>query len=156
MGARVERLARLQLGHRPLHATARIKHVTVIDDDRVLVVEDDATVRSILCGMLKYDGYHVFEAACGDDALLLWKDRQRDIDLVVTDLVMPGSVDGRSLAIRMREERPDLRLILTTGYVDKAIDEEEVTGTGLTLLRKPYTADEFLMTVRQSLDQGAE
>ncbi|HZJ16232.1 MAG TPA: ATP-binding protein, partial [Chthoniobacteraceae bacterium] len=122
--------------------------------ETVLVVEDDATVRSILCGMLKYDGYQVFEAACGDDALLVWRDRHRDIDLVVTDLVMPGSVDGRSLAVRMREDRPDLRLILTTGYMDKAIDEDEITGSGLTLLRKPYTADEFLITVRQSLDES--
>ena len=122
--------------------------------ETVLVVEDDATVRSILCGMLKYDGYQVFEAACGDDALLVWRDRHRDIDLVVTDLVMPGSVDGRSLAVRMREDRPDLRLILTTGYIDKAIDEDEITGSGLTLLRKPYTADEFLITVRQSLDES--
>ena len=77
-------------------------------------------------------------------------------DLVVTDLIMPGSIDGRSLGIRMREERPDLRLIFTTGYIDKAIDEDEVAGTRLTLLRKPYTADEFLITVRQSLDQGAK
>ena len=124
--------------------------------ETVLVVEDDAMVRSILRGMLKNDGYQVFEATCGDDALLVWKDRHRDIDLVITDLVMPGSVDGRSLAIRLREERPDLRLILTTGYIDKAIDEDEVAGSGLTLLRKPYTADEFLITVRQSLDQGTK
>jgi two-component system NtrC family sensor kinase len=123
--------------------------------ETVLVVEDDATVRSILCGMLKYDGYQVFEAACGDDALVVWRDRHRDIDLVVTDLIMPGTVDGRSLAVRLREDRPDLRLILTTGYVDKAIDEDEITGSGLMLLRKPYTADEFLITVRQSLDNSS-
>jgi two-component system NtrC family sensor kinase len=120
-------------------------------NETVLVVEDDATVRSILRGMLKNDGYQVFEAASGDDALIVWHDRQKEIDLVVTDLIMPGSLDGKMLATCLRRERPDLRLIVTTGYMDHTIDETEF-GSGLTLLRKPYTADEFLMTVRQSLD----
>jgi CheY-like chemotaxis protein len=121
--------------------------------ETVLVVEDDTSVRSILCGMLSMMASGL-RGRLRDDALLVWRDRCRDIDLVVTDLVMPGSVDGRALAIRLREDRPELRLILTTGYVDKAIDEEEIAGSGLTLLRKPYTADEFLITVRQILDQS--
>ncbi len=122
--------------------------------ETVLVVEDDPTVRAVLCGVLLQSGYRVEESESGDAALELWNARKRECDLLVTDLVMPGKLDGQALAGRLREKRPDMRVLLTTGYVNDTIDERRLAALGMELLRKPYTAEELLISVRRCLDRG--
>ena len=121
--------------------------------ESVLVVEDDATVRAVLCSVLLQSGYRVEESASGDDALELWQARPREFDLLVTDLVMPGSLDGQALAARLLQERPGMRVLLTTGYVNQTIDEDRFAALGMELLRKPYTGEELLVSVRSCLDR---
>ena len=122
--------------------------------ESVLVVEDDPTVRAVLCGILLQSGYRVEESATGDAALELWKGGKSEFDLLVTDLVMPGSLDGTALAERLRRERPGLRVVLTTGYMNQTLDEERFAALGMELLRKPYAAEELLLSVRRCLDRG--
>ena len=122
--------------------------------ESVLVVEDEPTVRSVVRSILTQSGYRVTESETGDAALALWAARESEFDLLITDLVMPGNVGGEELALQLREERPALRVLLTTGYVNHAISEERFAELGMNLLRKPYTAEDLLRSVRACLSGG--
>ena len=119
--------------------------------EAVLVVEDEPTVRAVVRSILLQFGYRVEESDSGDAALALWAARESEFDLLITDLVMPGSLDGEALAEKLREDRPALGVLLTTGYVNHTISEERFTAQGMHLLRKPYTAEELLLSVRRAL-----
>ena len=120
--------------------------------ESVLVVEDEPTVRAVVRGILTQSGYRVVERETGEEALALWATRETEFDLLITDLVMPGNISGELLAERLRKMRPELRVLLTTGYVNHTISEERFTALGMQLLRKPYTAEELLQSVRRCLD----
>ena len=123
--------------------------------ESVLVVEDEPTVRAVVRSILTQSGYRVAESETGEAALALWTARDTEFELIITDLVMPGNLGGEALAERLREERPELRVLLTTGYVNQTISEERFTALGMQLLRKPYTAEELLQSVRRCLDRIA-
>jgi len=78
------------------------------------LVEDDADVRMVMRGVLEASGYQIWEASNGVEALNIWKTNASQIDLLLTDLVMPGGLTGWELADRLREERPGLKVILTS------------------------------------------
>ncbi len=119
--------------------------------ESVLIVEDEATVRAVVRSILRRSGYHVEESETGDAALALWNAREREFDLLITDLVLPGNIDGEALATHLRQEHPALRVLLTTGYVNDALNEERCEESGMQMLRKPYTAEELLQAVRRAL-----
>ena len=124
---------------------------TLRGTESVLVVEDEPTVRAVVRSILTQSGYRVVERETGEEALALWATRETEFDLLITDLVMPGNISGELLAERLRKMRPELRVLLTTGYVNHTISEERLTALGMQLLRKPYTAEELLQSVRRSL-----
>ncbi len=121
--------------------------------ESILVVEDEATVRAVMRSILTQSGYRVAESESGEAALALWSAQESKFDLLITDLVMPGNLGGEALAEKLRAQRPALRILLTTGYVDHTISEERFSNLGMQLLRKPYTAEELLQSVRRSLAQ---
>ena len=123
--------------------------------ESVLVVEDEPTVRAVVRSILVQSGYRVVEGESAEAAIELWNQREAEFDLLISDVVMPGNLDGRALGERLRTERPKLRVILTTGYVNQAIDDERLAAFGMELLRKPYTAEELLACVRRCLDRPA-
>ena len=114
--------------------------------ETVLVVEDDASVRGVARRMLERHGYTVFEAEHGVDALGQIEHRGDEVDLVLTDVRMPG-LDGRELARRLRAARPSLPVVLMSGY-----PSESATAADLRFLAKPFTAGALLHTVRDALD----
>ena len=116
--------------------------------ETVLVVEDDASVRGVARRMLERHGYTVFEAEHGVDALGQIEHRGDEVDLVLTDVRMPG-LDGRELARRLRAERPSLPVVLMSGY-----PSESATAADLRFLAKPFTAGALLHMVRDALDGG--
>ena len=124
---------------------------TLRGTESVLVVEDEPTVRAVVRSILTQSGYRVVERETGEEALALWATRETEFDLLITDLVMPGNISGELLAERLRKMRPELRVLLTTGYVNHTISEERFTALGMQLLRKPYTAEELLQSVRRCL-----
>jgi len=83
---------------------------------RILLVEDDADVRMVMRNELETSGYQIWEAANGLEALNVWKTNASQIDLLLTDIVMPGGLNGWDLADRLKEERPSLKVILVSGY----------------------------------------
>ncbi len=121
--------------------------------EAVLVVEDDDRVRRLTATRLKQLGYRVHEAANGQAALAVLAETP-GIDLVFSDLVMPGGMSGLDLAKQVRAEYPGTRLVLTSGYSAELIGREKVDGLGLRVLRKPYQQAQLARILREALDNG--
>jgi len=118
--------------------------------ERLLLVEDDPTVRPVLARVLRDTGYHVLEAADGQAASELAA-QSPDFDLLISDLVMPR-VGGVELAARLRATRPALRVLYVSGYADGAALRSVGRELGTALLAKPFTPADLLVRVREILD----
>jgi CheY-like chemotaxis protein len=122
--------------------------------ETVLLVEDEATVRSVAREVLQMVGYTVLEAATGEEALERAEQHSSPIHLLVTDVVMPG-MNGRELANRLAVDYPTLEVLYLSGYTDDAIAHHGVLEAGIELLHKPFTPDTLTRRVREVLDKRA-
>ena len=118
--------------------------------ETLLLVEDDAAVRIAARRTLEAHGYTVLDAADAEQALALWSGRHGAVDVLLTDLVMPG-LDGRALADRLRADRPGLRVIFMSGYASGFIDSDSLRTPGTELIDKPFAADALVGKVREVL-----
>ena len=118
----------------------------------VLVVEDEETVRRLACRVLRTRGYQVLEARDGAEALRLVRDQAVAVDLLLTDIIMPG-LAGPALVERLLLGRPDLKVLYITGYSEEAIRSQGVLPAGGALLEKPFTAHQLAERVREALAQ---
>lgn len=116
----------------------------------VLVVEDDVLIRLVIGEHLRDCGYRVIEAESGDEAMEMLARTDLPIDLVFSDVQMPGEVDGFDLARWVRRERPMMRVILTSG-VAKLCDAAEYLETDGPLMEKPYGAADVERRIRKIL-----
>jgi two-component system cell cycle sensor histidine kinase/response regulator CckA len=116
----------------------------------ILLVEDEDAVRSFAVRALRARGYDVIEAANAEDALELMRARGRPVDLLVSDVVMPG-MDGPSLAKRLREEFDQGKVILISGYAEDAIRKSLERAPGIEFLPKPFSLKELAQKVKQVL-----
>jgi len=119
--------------------------------ETVLLVEDAAPVRSLARKGLESYGYQVLEAADGPAALELSARHPRGIDILVTDVVMPG-MSGRELAERLAPARPGMRVLYTSGYTDDAMVHQGVLRSGVAFLQKPFVPETLARKVREVLD----
>ena len=120
--------------------------------DTILIVEDDPSVRTIVATMLEDLGYRVLEADGGDEAIELASTYGSEIDLVLTDLVMPGS-SGRETAGRVRELFPGAKILYMSGYTDDiVIRDGGHLGPGIAFIQKPFGARELARSVRGVLE----
>jgi signal transduction histidine kinase len=119
----------------------------------VLVVEDDAAVRTATVEMLGELGYRVLEAEDGARALAVL-DSGVAVDLLFTDVVMPGPVSSRELAAKAKASRPDLAVLFTSGYTENAIIHHGRLDDGVFLLSKPYRKEELARKIRSVLADG--
>jgi PAS domain S-box-containing protein len=119
--------------------------------ERILVVEDDDALRAFSTSVLRELGYTVLEAANGRTALDLLQERA-DVDLIFTDVVLPGGMNGRQLVDRARQIHPRLKALFTTGYTRNAIVHNGTLDPGVDLLGKPFTVAALSKKVRQILD----
>ena len=116
----------------------------------VLLVEDETSVRNLVTRFLGLNGFTVLAAAQGREALAIWAGRKHDIDLLLTDMVMPGEWNGRTLAEHFRLERPALKVLFTSGYSVESFDET-TPGEEIHFVQKPYRPDQLLSAVRALL-----
>ena len=144
------------IGELEIPAARKLSPATprAIGDELILVVEDNDAVRAHTVEILGELGYRVLEAAHGTAGLNIIEKRD-DIDLVFTDIVMPGGMNGRQLADMARLLRPNLRVLFTTGYTRNAVVHHGRLDPGVQLLAKPFSFEELAVKVRAMLDEGA-
>jgi len=129
----------------------RISDTLLPDACMILLVEDDADVRGSLAGQLSSLGYGVIEADDGVKALAIAADVPR-IDLLFTDIVMPGGLSGLDLARQLQQQRPDLRVLYTTGYSAEIGSEAGQLDHDAAVLYKPYSKAEMAATIAEILN----
>ncbi|WP_253257994.1 PAS domain-containing sensor histidine kinase [Sphingobium sp. SA916] len=123
-------------------------------DETVLVCEDDEKVRAYTVDVLKELGYRVIEANDGAAALQALDSASQSIDLLFTDVILPGGMTGADIAQQARAERPGLRVLFATGYARNAIIHHGRLDPGVELLTKPFTYAELAAKVRDMLDRN--
>ena len=121
-------------------------------NETVLVVEDEEPVRELVCNVLSSHGYRILKAESGPKALEIWKSAKNDIDLLLTDLVMPEQMNGHELAQKLLAERPELKIIFTSGYSSEVVGKDFAAAAGPGFLQKPYQPSRLVKTVRECLD----
>ncbi len=117
----------------------------------ILIVEDDEAVRGLVREVLLHTGYRVLEADSADSALLIWKSHRDEIDLLLTDVVMPGSANGLGLAQALLEERPELKVIYTSGYSSDLVSSTVRLQDGVNYLPKPYLSSKLTRMLEDAL-----
>lgn len=141
---RVDESASLQV--KPQEAVAKGRGETI------LVVEDEESVRRVAAQVLTSSGYLVLEANSGPDALRLVALNREPIDLILTDMMMPG-MNGRQLAQVLEEVRPGIKVLYMSGYTDDAMVHRGVFTKQLAFLQKPFSPAKLERKVREVLDQ---
>ncbi len=121
----------------------------------VLVVEDDPSVRGLVKEILLHYHYRVLEAGDGEEALAMAREYPNEIVVLLTDMVMPRGITGRELAVRLLEDRPDLKVIYTSGYSPDLFDSGLVLEEGVNYLPKPYTSAMLAEILRGALEVSA-
>jgi CheY-like chemotaxis protein len=124
------------------------------DQATILLVDDEDAIRSMTKMFLERNGYSVLEAQSGSDAVAIWEKKQSQIDLMVTDLVMPGGFTGQKLARRLQFDRPSLKVIYSSGYDCEAFTESESDplDPAADFLQKPYRLGSLAEMIRESLE----
>ena len=117
----------------------------------ILLVEDESNVREFAAAVLQQDGYTLLQAKSGDSALEVWRWHSARIDLLLTDVVLPGELSGPQLGTRLKSEKPSLKVILTTGYSRETVESRSTDGKPLFVLNKPYTPRTLLQAVHEML-----
>lgn len=120
--------------------------------ETLLVVEDDEAVRALTRTVLSASAYNVIEAMDPDDALRQVEERHEPIDLLLTDVVMPG-MSGRMLADRLKDSRPEMKVLYMSGYTDDAVVRHGLLEADIAFLQKPFSPDSLIGKVREVLDQ---
>ena len=121
--------------------------------ETILIVEDDASVRSSVRRILSHLGYQILEATTGVVALEIWEQNRADIRLLVTDLVMPDGVNGKELAAKLLKQDPDLKVIYVSGYSATVAGKDFPLEEGVNFLSKPFQTHRLAQTVRSCLDK---
>ena len=121
------------------------------EEETILVLEDDDDVRAYSVEILRELGYRVIEAHDGPSALRLLE-RQFRLDLLFTDVVLPGGMTGAQVAAKAREAKPDLKVLFTTGYARNAIVHHGRLDPGVQLITKPFSMSDLATRVRDVLD----
>jgi two-component system, cell cycle sensor histidine kinase and response regulator CckA len=136
----------------PADTTTAVAQPIPRGSETVLVVEDDADVRGLASRILDSLGYRVIQAGSGEDAVAAAQARRDPIDLLLTDVVMPG-LNGRQVADMIVSIHPRCRVLFTSGYTDEAIVHHGVLDEGIAFVAKPYTPLALGLKVREVLDQ---
>jgi signal transduction histidine kinase len=119
--------------------------------EKVLLVEDDESVRELASEILQMNGYEVIEACHGVEALAIFEAQEKPVDMLVTDLIMP-QMGGRDLAKQLVPKNPGLKVLFLSGYTDSAVVRQGLLEPGSFFLQKPFTPAELAYKVRQALD----
>jgi CheY-like chemotaxis protein len=121
-------------------------------DESILIVEDDALVRDYVTAQIKRFGYRTLAASNAAEGLAIINGPER-IDLLFTDVIIPGGMNGRQLAIEAVRRRPELKVLYTSGYTENAIVHHGRLDAGVLLLPKPYLSSDLARMIRTALSR---
>jgi CheY-like chemotaxis protein len=119
-------------------------------NEKILVVEDDRLVRDYVLTQLHSLGYSTLDAANAAQAQAI-VEAGNEFDLLFTDVIMPGAMNGRQLANELRKSKPGLKVLFTSGYTENAIIHHGRLDTGVLLLAKPYRKSDMAVMIRKAL-----
>ncbi len=120
--------------------------------ETILMVEDDGHVRNLVLSILKRRGYHVLVAESAEQALEILKGHSRPVDLLLTDVVMPG-LNGRELFDRISQQYPDMKVIYMSGYSGEVIEARGVMDEGMNFIQKPFAIQALASKIRRVLTE---
>jgi signal transduction histidine kinase/ActR/RegA family two-component response regulator len=123
-------------------------------NETILIVEDEPVLREMARDILENCGYKILEASSGKEAIDVWNRRTCQIDLLLTDMVMPEGVSGMDLAGQLLLGQPELKIIFTSGYTANEVSPELLAKTRAHFLQKPYAHNELAKAVRDCLDRN--
>jgi CheY-like chemotaxis protein len=132
-------------GRKP--TAVRLAHGT----ETVLLIEDDRSLRDLLCEILEGAGYTVLVADGGAKALQIAEEYAGAIQLIVTDVIMPG-LSGRQAAEKIKAARSEVEILFISGYTSEAIEKHGVLAPGAKFLSKPFTTEDLLRKIRDVLE----
>jgi PAS domain S-box-containing protein len=133
-------------------AETREDQPETIGHETILLVEDEAQLRELARKILVGCGYEVLTASNGGEALGMWELQKTKPDLLFTDMVMPGGINGRQLATRLQAKQPGLKVLFASGYSQELNRENAGLQVGVNFLAKPYPLQTLVKTVRTCLD----
>jgi two-component system cell cycle sensor histidine kinase/response regulator CckA len=134
-------------------AVAPVKDLT--GNERILLVEDEESVRAFSARALKATGYEVFEAGSGEEALEVLEDIGNRVDLIISDVVMP-EMDGPTLLTHLRQRLGDVRVIFVSGYAEESVRKDIADDRSVEFLPKPYSLDQINSKVKEVLASPAQ
>jgi len=120
--------------------------------ERILLVEDDEGIREFAAVVLRENGYTIFEAANAKEAFELFKSEDGNFNLVFSDVVMPGK-SGLQLVDELLSDKPDLQVLLCSGYSDKKSKWHEIKKRGFRFLQKPYAVTDLLKSIKEAIQK---
>jgi len=120
----------------------------------ILMVEDESALRTVTRALLVHTGYRVLEAGDAREALALWQKHRGEIDLLFTDMVMPGDLSGLDLAQRIRADRPDLKVIIISGYNTEAAGLSQGSEASMIYLAKPCPPERLIRVIGECSPPG--
>jgi len=147
----------------PVHETGGITPPARVGSERalpradatILLAEDDDLLRPVIDGVLQRCGYRVLAASSGPAALELWRKHAHEVQLLVTDLLMPGGMTGRDLAVQLRADKPDLEVIFMSGYGTDVLSGDGPVVADAAFIQKPYSPRELAKMVGERLNRKA-
>lgn len=122
--------------------------------ETILLVEDEAPLRTLATNLLQRCGYSVVPASSGKAALEMWDSQKDSVQLLLTDLIMPDGVNGRELGARLQSKKPSLKIVYTSGYSAELAGQGAPLVEGVNFLQKPYDLRKLAQTIRNSLDNS--
>jgi CheY-like chemotaxis protein len=141
-------------GESPEMESAKVEKIPCGHGETILIVEDEPLILEVGKTMLESLGYVVLTASTPDEAMSLVGKRHGQLDLVITDVIMP-KMNGRVLAERIRVEQPELRCLFMSGYTANVIVHQGVLDEGVQFLQKPFTMAGLAAKVREALGRSA-
>ena len=133
-------------------AAAPVKDLT--GNERILLVEDEESVRAFSARALKATGYEVYEAGSGEEALEVLDEVGNNVDLIISDVVMP-EMDGPTLLTHVRERLPEVKVIFVSGYAEESVRKDIADDQSVEFLAKPYSLDQINSKVKEVLGAAA-
>jgi|ERR1017187_4441020 CheY-like chemotaxis protein len=138
----------------PAPPTAEPK-ATQGSEETILVVEDETDQLELARHILQGYHYRVLAASSGVEALQVWDEHHGQVDLLLTDIIMPGGMSGNDLVGKLRKQKPGLKVIYTSGYCSELVGKD-AGANDTTFLGKPYLPLQLAQTVRKCLDAPPE